>query len=88
MPHFVLNSNPKTTCSMKRTLLQRQLRRLMAAGVLALGASAAFAQIAAWQFGSPASAGNEVTYAATTLDANLVAGTANSPGAVAFRLPH
>ena len=52
----------------------------MAAGVLALGASAAFAQIAAWQFGSPASAGNEVTYAATTLDANLFAGTELSRG--------
>ncbi len=39
--------------------------------ILVVVKSTLFAQILAWQFGTPASLGNEVTYTATTINANL-----------------
>jgi hypothetical protein len=45
--------------------------RLLMMVVLCLGVGESWGQIAAWQFGSPASLGTEVTYNATTNDANL-----------------
>ncbi|MBS1568643.1 MAG: hypothetical protein JST45_04295, partial [Bacteroidetes bacterium] len=55
-------------------------RRLAWCGGLVLATATAFPQIAAWQFGTPASTGSEATYAATTLDANLATGTTLSRG--------
>ncbi|MEO7082255.1 MAG: hypothetical protein ABIY71_12035, partial [Flavobacteriales bacterium] len=46
-----------------------------------LGSLVSFSQIAAWQFGAPQAAGDEVSYAATTLDPNLAPGTELTRGA-------
>lgn len=55
-------------------------KRCIWLAVLALLLNPGFAQIAGWQFGSPAAVGNEATYAATTLDADLAPGTTLSRG--------
>ncbi|MBS1939337.1 MAG: lamin tail domain-containing protein, partial [Bacteroidetes bacterium] len=63
-----------------KTSFPRFAKRLAWCGGLMLAAASGFPQIAAWQFGSPASTGSEATYSATTLDANLAPGTALSRG--------
>lgn len=47
------------------------MKKLFTVSILFLFNSLLLGQIAAWQFGSPASTGSEVTYNATTNDANL-----------------
>ncbi len=70
------------------TTFKSKVTLLVLTCMLLLSPALAWSQVVAWQFGDPASAGNEDTYTATTNDPNLEISTLSRSGVWAMTLPN